>query len=125
MECVKLFTSISKPIGIVKLLADQLMSTRKDGSDRDGAEIVDVLNRAFASHPYYKVCDPQSVRQVCKKKASQWKTVPKLDYRDCFEVCADEKKSHWQVRFRMQPRLFCASSSYCAVTSGVVFHGIM
>lgn len=79
IDCVKLFTSPSKPPGIVKLLGESTMM--KNG--RDGAAFVAVLNTSFASHPCFKVSDPQDVQRVIKAKALRGS---RLDYRECFQV---------------------------------------
>jgi len=81
LECVRLFTSPSKPPGIVKLLGESTVMK----SGRDGAQFVQALNRAFADHPSFKVCDPQDVQRAMKCKNLKAAGI-KLDYRECFQV---------------------------------------
>jgi len=82
IECVKLFTSPSKPPGIVKLLGESTIM--KNG--RDGAAFVSVLNSSFSSHRCYKVADPQDVQRNVKVKGLKLGGSNRLDYRDCFQI---------------------------------------
>jgi len=83
--CIELFTA-TKPPGIIKLLSDQCR-----GFSKDGEKFVNELNNAFAKkakHEFYKVCDPQEVKEVIRTKRGKFgqKAVPNMDYRECFEV---------------------------------------
>ena len=80
--CVKLFTSPSKPPGIVKLLGES--TNMKNG--RGGSAFVSMFNSSSSGHRCYKVADPQDVQKVVKAEGLKLGGANRLDYRNCFQI---------------------------------------
>ncbi len=52
----------------------------------DDEALVTILNKALNDREGYHVCEPREMKDIMDYKKKRWTEVPKLNYRDCFQV---------------------------------------